>query len=94
MAYDHLLDVAVPINASSMTENRQYQMHNPYLSLQFSKIAGGISNFLVKVAPHSSTGLQPVAVKVFGEKTELLIDREAEKQAVLDLGALGFGPKV
>jgi thiamine kinase-like enzyme len=35
-----------------------------------------------------------VAVKVFGEKTELLIDREAEAKAVVALGAAGFGPKV
>lgn len=104
---------------------------------QFSKIAGGISNILVKVSPKpgasrhsgstsSGTGgagagllsclpcfghgggsatrgahgsrkgrqLEPVAVKVFGEKTELLIDREAEARAVVALSAQGFGPKV
>jgi hypothetical protein len=36
----------------------------------------------------------PVVVKVFGEKTELLIDRAAEAKAVVALGAAGFGPKV
>ena len=38
--------------------------------------------------------MEPVAVKVVGEKTELLIDREAEARAVVALSAQGFGPKV
>jgi ethanolamine kinase len=60
---------------------------------QFSPISGGISNILVKVAPNNPQ-LAPVAVKVFGEKTELLIDREAERHVVVDLSTQGFGPKV
>lgn len=43
--------------------------------LQVSKISGGISNILSKVTPPATSGLAPVAVKVFGDKTELLIDR-------------------
>ncbi|GFH18775.1 ethanolamine kinase [Haematococcus lacustris] len=59
--------------------------------LQLSKISGGISNLLVKVSPGPATGLRPVAVKVFGDKTELLIDRAAELQVLVTLNQAGFG---
>ena len=62
--------------------------------MQVAKISGGISNLLVKVSPPASTGLQSVAVKVFGEKTELLIDREVERRVLLQLNKAGFGAKV
>lgn len=62
--------------------------------MQVTKISGGISNLLVKVSPPESSGLRPVAVKVFGEKTELLIDRELERDVLLQLNAAGFGAKV
>lgn len=59
---------------------------------QVHKMSGGISNLLVKVAPPAGTpGLAPVAVKVFGQKTELLIDRKAELEMLLRLNAAGFG---
>jgi len=32
--------------------------------------------------------------KVFGDKTEQIIDREAEKVVVVALGVQGFGPQV
>ncbi|KXZ49428.1 hypothetical protein GPECTOR_21g654 [Gonium pectorale] len=60
--------------------------------VKVSRISGGISNLLVKVEPPEP--LRPVAVKVFGDKTELLIDREAEKHILLRLNQLGFGAKV
>nr|BAU37043.1 ethanolamine kinase [Chlamydomonas asymmetrica] len=59
-----------------------------------SKISGGISNMLVKVAPPADSGLNPVAVKVFGDKTELLIDRDTERHVLLKLNEAGFGAKV
>ncbi|KAI8475730.1 MAG: putative ethanolamine kinase 1 [Monoraphidium minutum] len=76
-----------------------------YEDAEFTKITGGISNVMLKVGPKpaaaaaaaSNAGARPappVAVKVFGAKTELLIDREAEGRAVVQLGAQGFGPKV
>jgi hypothetical protein len=68
-------------------------IHFPWL-LQFTKISGGISNILVKATPSAESDLEPVAAKVFGEKTELLIDRDAERQVVVDLSRQGFGPKV
>ncbi len=64
----------------------------PLPALQISKISGGISNLLVKVTPPAPA--QPVAVKVFGDKTELLIDREAEQRTLIKLAAQGFGAKV
>nr|BAU37036.1 ethanolamine kinase [Chlamydomonas sphaeroides] len=60
--------------------------------LQVSPISGGISNLLVKVQPPPP--LRAVAVKVFGDKTELLIDREAEKRTLLQLNTRGFGAPV
>lgn len=62
--------------------------------MQLSKISGGISNLLVKVSPGPATGLWPVAVKVFGDKTELLIDRAAELQVLVTLNQAGFGAQV
>eukprot|EP00983_Pelagomonas_calceolata_P049036 1141321-Pelagomonas_calceolata.AAC.1 len=66
-------------------------------------MSGGISNLLVKVTPpgfvaasnnRNQQGLRPVAVKVFGDKTELLIDREKELEMLLHLNRAGFGAKV
>lgn len=47
-----------------------------------------------KLSPKSESGLAPVMFKVFGDKTEQIIDREAEKVVVVALGQQGFGPKV
>ena len=49
---------------------------------------------LVKVAPPSSSNLDAVAVKVFGVKTELLVDRNHELRVILQLNDHGFGPTV
>lgn len=62
--------------------------------LQFTTVSGGISNVNAKLSPKSETGLAPVMFKVFGDKTEQIIDREAEKVVVVALGQQGFGPKV
>ena len=48
----------------------------------------------MKVTPPASTRLQPVAVKVFGDKTELLIDREQELKVLVHLNKSGFGAQV
>jgi hypothetical protein len=62
--------------------------------LQFTTVSGGISNVNAKLTPKVELGLQPVMFKVFGDKTEQIIDREAEKVVVVALGQQGFGPKV
>ena len=58
-----------------------------------TKISGGISNLIVKVAP-SEDGIPPVVLKVFGEKTELLVDRDQELRTLIKLNSCGFGAKV
>jgi ethanolamine kinase len=96
--------------------------HNPprKKTTQFSKLSGGISNIILKVAlapqaaaraaaaagpacaptrkgdyqPLSGPFAESVAVKVFGDKTELVVDRAAESSAVAALAEAGFGPQV
>lgn len=59
------------------------------------KITGGITNVLYKlVPPADSKALKPLAVKVFGDKTEMYVDRDKEAQVLVDLNRTGFGPKV
>ena len=58
-----------------------------------TKISGGISNLIVKVTP-SEDCPAPVAFKIFGEKTELLVDRVQELQTLIKLNAAGFGAQV
>ncbi|MEW5314879.1 MAG: hypothetical protein WDW38_006342 [Sanguina aurantia] len=62
--------------------------------IKITPISGGISNLLVKVDPGCESGLDPVAVKVFGAKTELIIDRKRELELLLQLNAAGFGAMV
>eukprot|EP00884_Botryococcus_braunii_P013405 jgi/Botrbrau1/22065/Bobra.0024s0074.1 len=58
-----------------------------------SVISGGITNLLWKVTP-SIPGLEPVVLRVFGDKTEVLIDRENELRTLLYLNQKGFGARV
>ena len=59
-----------------------------------TKISGGISNLIVKVSPSEEDHLAPVAFKIFGEKTELLVDRDQELRTLIKLNAAGFGAQV
>lgn len=63
-------------------------------SRQVSTVSGGVTNVLLRVAPPEGSGLPPVLVRVFGENTEQLIDREGELRRVLALNRFGFGAKV
>jgi ethanolamine kinase len=63
------------------------------MTLQVSVISGGITNLLWKVTP-SIPGLEPVVLRVFGDKTEVLIDRENELRTLLYLNQKGFGARV
>ena len=49
---------------------------------------------LWKLTPKLETGLGPVIVRIFGEQTDLLIDREREKEVLLQLNQAGFGGPV
>jgi hypothetical protein len=62
--------------------------------LQFSTVSAGITNVNAKLTPRAELGLAPVMFKVFGEKTEQIIDRSAERVIVVALGEQGFGPQV
>ena len=59
-----------------------------------SEISGGITNLLWKLTPKLESGLLPVVARVFGLQTDRLIDREREKQVVLQLNQAGFGAPV
>jgi hypothetical protein len=60
---------------------------------QVSPISGGISNMTVKFTPKNAA-LAPIAVKVFGDKTEVLVKRDKERQSLVSLNAMGFGAQV
>ncbi|BDA42425.1 probable ethanolamine kinase [Coccomyxa sp. Obi] len=59
-----------------------------------SEISGGITNLLWKLTPPLKSGLGPVVVRVFGEQTDLLIDRDREKEVLLQLNQAGFGAPI
>ena len=61
---------------------------------QVDEISGGITNLLWKLTPKLESGLSPVVARVFGEQTDLLIDRAREKEVVLQLNQAGFGAPV
>lgn len=48
--------------------------------------------FCVRSAVASLSSLPPVLVRVYGEKTELLIDRESENAVFAELSEAGFAP--
>jgi len=62
-------------------------------SLKVSKISGGITNILVKIEPLEG-GALPVTMRLFGDNTEVLIDREREIKVLVQLNEGGFGAKV
>ncbi len=70
-----------------------HAMHPCHCRPQFSTVSGGISNINARLAPAAKFGLDPVLVKVFGAKTELIVDRAAERITVVELGRQGFGPQ-
>ena len=55
-------------------------------------ISGGITNLLWKLSPGSS--LEPVLLRVFGQDTDKLIDRQQEARNLGNLNSFGFGAKV
>jgi hypothetical protein len=62
--------------------------------VQVDEIAGGITNVLLKLTPPKANGAVPVAMRVFGDKTDLIIDREREIKVLLQLNRAGFGAPV
>jgi len=62
--------------------------------IKVSKISGGITNVLLKLSPPEGSDLAAVALRVFGDRTEDLIDRQRELRVLLQLNAAGFGAPV
>ena len=63
-------------------------------AIQVTKVSGGITNVLLKLQPADCHQLEPVLFRIFGDKTDLLIDREQEARVILQLNAAGFGAQV
>lgn len=56
------------------------------------KVSGGITNQLLKLSP--SDHQKSVLVRIFGENTDIVIDRKAEEIVSLQLYKAGFGAEV
>ncbi len=57
-----------------------------------AKVSGGITNLLLKLSPPDEH--KPVLVRVFGDNTDIVIDRKAEEIVSLQLYTAGFGAEV
>lgn len=57
-----------------------------------AKVSGGITNLLLKLSPPDEH--KPVLVRVFGDNTDIVIDREAEEIVSLQIYKAGFGAEV
>lgn len=58
-------------------------------------IQGGITNLLYLMTPNVETEeSKKLLLRVYGENTEVLIDREREEKLFYEVGSLGFGPKL
>ncbi|KAK9812640.1 hypothetical protein WJX72_001170 [[Myrmecia] bisecta] len=62
--------------------------------IEIGTVSGGITNVLWQLAPPQGSELERVLLRVFGDKTDLLIDRDRELEVVLQLNAAGFGANV
>uniref|UniRef100_A0A0G4HGT6 ethanolamine kinase n=1 Tax=Chromera velia CCMP2878 TaxID=1169474 RepID=A0A0G4HGT6_9ALVE len=61
--------------------------------LDWKEVKGGITNRLLKIFKRDAPD-EAVLVRVFGPKTEKMIDREREEKVLLHLSAKGFGASV
>ena len=80
---------------SKCSPDTKRRSRSPTLSLagrQVEVISGGITNLLWKLSPASS--LEPVLLRVFGQDTDKLIDRQSEASNLRHLNGFGFGAKV
>ena len=48
---------------------------------------------MLRVVAPADSGLQAVMVRIFGDKSEMYIDRDREIKILLRLNAAGFGAK-
>lgn len=63
--------------------------------IEVKGVAGGMTNYLYSASmPSSSHGPRTVLLRIYGNKTEKLIDREREIQNISRFSSTGFGPKL
>lgn len=62
--------------------------------LQITEISGGLTNCIKRLRTKSAKTLDPVVVRLFGENTEILIDRPHEAMVSPQIEKEGFGAKV
>lgn len=61
-------------------------------TVEVVKVSGGITNQLLKLSP--SDHQKSVLVRIFGENTDIVIDRKAEEIVSLQLYKAGFGAEI
>ncbi|KAL3140625.1 hypothetical protein ABBQ32_005194 [Trebouxia sp. C0010 RCD-2024] len=61
-------------------------------SIEVTKVSGGITNQLLKLSP--SDDREPVLVRIFGENTDIVIDRKSEAILSLQVYKAGFGSEI
>lgn len=64
----------------------------PEKDIKVTKVSGGITNMLLKLTPSSQR--LPVLVRVFGDHTDEVIDRDSEETISLQLHEAGFGAEI
>lgn len=79
-------------HAGSISEH--HRCNEAFGSCQVSLVTGGITNALLKLQPTADSNLAPVLLRIFGDKTDLVIDREKEARVVEQLHSNGFGAQV
>ncbi len=62
--------------------------------MQVSEISGGVTNCLWKLTPRLESGMAPVVVRIFGEGSDLLINRAREDEVLPQLNQASFGAPV
>jgi len=65
-------------------------------ALEIKVVSGGMTNFLYKASLRdtSPTKVKQVLIRIYGTKTELIIDRQRELENIKRLYPKGFGPKL
>lgn len=71
---------------------RQDQVADRGMLCKVAKVSGGITNLLLKLSPPDEH--KPVLVRVFGDNTDIVIDRKAEEIVSLQIYKAGFGAEV
>ncbi|CAG9764611.1 unnamed protein product [Ceutorhynchus assimilis] len=66
----------------------------PVASVRFKLLTDGITNKLIGCLPEDAPENETVLIRVYGNKTDLLIDRKAETRNILVLSKQGLAPNL